>query len=110
MKTQSSSESGYFNPRVTFLLLVCGVWLAAISFAPSALALGIRYGGSPGYVTWASGDAPVIGMGYNSPGSADFTISNPRRPTIGMPSAGTYWQCAAVTLNVYYYSAGQWYL
>jgi hypothetical protein len=112
MKTPTSSESGYFYPRISVasLLCICAAWLAAISFAPSALAWNITYGGSPGYVTWGNAAvAPVIGMGFNSPGSADFTIPFYRRPTIGMSSAGTYWQRAAVTMYVYYYcAAGRW--
>src|SRR5436305_12060554 len=62
MKPPTSSESGYFSLRISAasLLCICGVWLAAMSFAPSAVAWNIKYAGSPGYVTWASANAPAI--------------------------------------------------
>ena len=108
MKTPTSSESGYFYLRISAasLLCICGVWLAAMSFVPSASAWSATAAGSPGGVTWASPDNPVIGMGYNSPGSASFAIY--RAPTIGMSPAGTQWQYASVTLYVYYWWSGQW--
>ena len=93
MKTQSSPESGYFNPRVfvVFLLWVCAAWLAAISFATPASAWSAKYAGWPGGVTWASENNPVIGMGYNSPGSASLAIY--RAPTIGVSPS---WHLLAV--------------
>lgn len=109
MKTPTSSESGYFHLRISVasLLCICGVWLAAMSFVPSASAWSANSGGTPGYVTWtANVNVPVIAMGYNSPGSADFTLS--RVPTIGMSPSGTDWQYATVTIWVYYYCAGEW--
>ena len=99
MKTPTSSESGYFYLRISAasVLCLCGVWLAVMSFVPSASAWNATSGGSPGNVTWADVNAPVIGMGW---GDVDFQIY--RAPTISMSSAGTYWQYAAVTLYVYY--------
>jgi hypothetical protein len=110
MKTQSSPESGYFNPRVfvVFVLWVCGAWLAAISFAPPAQAWSVKQGGSPGAVVWELDfSQPIIAMGYNYPGSADFTIH--RHPHIGMSPNGGQRQYASVTMRVYWYcAAGKW--
>jgi hypothetical protein len=106
MKTPTSSESGYFYLRISAvsLLCICGVWLAAMSFVPSASAWDPTYGGSPGAVTWDyNNGAPVIGMGW---GGVDFQVY--RAPTIGTSSAGSYWQYVTVTLYVYYWCGSGW--
>jgi hypothetical protein len=109
MKTQSSPESGYFNPRIclTLLLWVCGAWLAAISFAPSALAWGTKSWGTPGWVGWSDSPDPIIGMGYDYATQNDFALY--RHPTIAMSTAGTKYQYVAVTIYTYYScNNGQW--
>jgi hypothetical protein len=109
MKTQSSPESGYFNPRVfvAFLLWVCGAWLAAISFATPASAWNQKYWGTPGTVTFNNlQEAPRIAMGQESDTHNNFYLVG--NPTVTTSTAGTYWQYVAVQIYPYYSCAGQW--
>ena len=108
MKTPTSSESGYFNPRVfvAFFLWACGGWLAAISLATPASAWRVSSDwGTPGSVYWNNGTGPITNMGDGSSTENNFQLS---QSTTVTASTATYQQYVSVHIHSYWWSPGNY--